>query len=184
MGTPMLRGLLTTSWLFLAANAALTALLVPFVAARLGRPAAVGVLVSGLGAGYLAGSALSRVLLDRGSTRTVLVCAYAAVGVCFLVLFNARTLAVALGALSLAGVPGAVLLVVVGHRMQTATPAEALGRVASAFAASDAFATLAGAVLGPALVALAGLAVAVNAFSAAVVLAAIAAAALIPAQGT
>jgi predicted MFS family arabinose efflux permease len=179
--TPLLRGLLTTSWLFLAANAALTALLVPFVAERLGAPpSSVGVLISGLGVGYIAGSALSKPLLDRCPTRAVLVCAYAAVGLSFLVLFNAPTFAVALVAVSVSGVPGAVLLVVTGHRMQTATPDQALGRVAAAFSASDASATLAGAVTAPVAVAHVALGTALNAFSAAVLLAAVAASVLIP----
>src|SRR5215217_7513071 len=78
LGTPILRGLLATSWLFLAANAAVTALFVPFVADRMDAPpSSVGVLISGLGVGYLIGSALSKVLLDRCPTRAVLVCAYA-----------------------------------------------------------------------------------------------------------
>jgi MFS family permease len=139
-----------------------------------------GVLVSGLGVGYIAGSALSKPLLDRCPTRAVLVCAYAAVGLSFLVLFNAPTFAVALVAVSVSGVPGAVLLVATGHRMQTATPDRALGRVAAAFSASDASATLTGAVAAPVAVAHVALGTALNAFSAAVLLAAVAASVLIP----
>lgn len=179
--TPMLRGLIATSWLFLPANAALTALLVPFVAERLRAPAAaVGVLVSGLGVGYLAGSALSKLLLDRCPTRPVLVVSYAVIGACFLVAFNARSFAVALAAISLCGVPGSILGVVSGHRMQTATPDRALGRVAAAFSASDATATLAGAVAAPVAVAHLTLGTALNAFSAAALLASLAAALLVP----
>lgn len=54
-----LRGLLAGSWLYWTANAGLTALLVPFATERLhasGR--AVGYLITGLGIGYLCGSAL------------------------------------------------------------------------------------------------------------------------------
>jgi len=179
--TPMLRGLMATSWLFLAANAGVTALLVPFVAERLRAPSqAVGLLVSGLGAGYLVGSAVSKPLLDRCRTRTVLTCAYAAVGGGFLVLFNAPTFAVALGAIAVCGVPGAILGVVIVHRMQTATPDRARGRVAAAFFASDATATLAGAVAAPVAVAHLALGTALNAFSGAVLIAAVAAAVLIP----
>lgn len=181
--TPMLRGLMATSWLFLPANAALTALLVPFVAERLRAPAAaVGVLVSRLGVGYVAGSAVSKVLLDRCPTRAVLVVAYAVIGACFLVAFNARSFSVALAAISICGVPGAILGVVSGHRMQTATPDRALGRVAAAFSASDATATLAGALAAPVAVAHLTLGTALNAFSAAALLASLAAALLLPAS--
>jgi predicted MFS family arabinose efflux permease len=180
--TPMLRGLIATSWLFLPANAALTALLVPFVAERLRAPAsAVGLLVSGLGLGYVAGSVLSKALLDRYATRWVLAVVYGMIGVCFLVAFNARSFTVALVAISICGVPGAVLGVVSGHRMQTATPDHALGRVAAAFSASDATATLAGAIAAPVAVAQLTLGTALNAFSAAALLASLAAALLLPA---
>jgi predicted MFS family arabinose efflux permease len=179
--TPMLRGLIATSWLFLPANAALTALLVPFVAERLRAPAAaVGVLVSGLGVGYVAGSVLSRLLLERVATRTVLAVSYAVIGACFLVTFNAHSFPMALAAITVCGVPGAVLGVVSGHRMQTSTPDGALGRVAAAFSASDATATLAGAVAAPVAVAHLTLGTALNAFSAAALLASFAAALLVP----
>lgn len=181
LGTPLLRGLMTTSWLFLAANAGLTALLVPFVAERLDAPpSSVGLLVSGLGVGYLIGSPLSKVVLDRCPTRAALVCAYAAVGLGFLVAFNATTFFVALVAISTCGVPGAILVVLTGHRMQTATPDRALGRVSAAFSASDATATLAGALAAPVAVAHLALGTALNVFSAAVLLAAVAASVLIP----
>ena len=179
--THMLRGLVVTSWLFLAGNAGVTALFVPFVAERLRAPTeSAGVLIAGLGIGYLVGSVVSKPLLDRVPTRPVLVCAYALVGLSFLVLFNAPTFSVALAAIAVSGVPGAVVFVVIGTRMQTATPDRALGRVAAAFSVSDATANLAGALAAPVAVAWLPFGVALNAFSAAVLLSAIAAALLIP----
>lgn len=180
--THMLRGLIVTSWLFLAGNAGVTALFVPFVAERLRAPAATGVLISALGVGYLAGSAVSKILLDRWPTRTILIGAYAVVGLSYLVLFNASSLALAVAAIAVSGVPGAVLLVVIGTRMQTATPDAALGRVAAAFSVSDATANLAGAVAAPLAVVYLPLGTALSAFSAAVLAAAAVAAILIPAR--
>ncbi|NUT33331.1 MAG: MFS transporter [Hamadaea sp.] len=179
--TPALRGLLATSTVFLTANAALTALLVPFCAAHLGDPdRTAGRLIAGLGVGYLCGSALSKPLLLRYAQRTILIWAYAAVGACFLVLFTASTLVVALGAITLCGVPGAVILVTVGHAVQTVTPGPLLGRVSAAFFSADATAAVAGGLLGPAAAAVAGLDRAVVGFSAAVLLAAAVAALTLP----
>lgn len=177
--TRVLSGLMIASWIYLAGNAGVTALFVPFVTERLGAPAAaVGVLISALGVGYLIGSAVSRPLLLR-DPRPTLVIAYALVGLSFLVLFNAPTFAVAVIAIGAAGIPGAIVLVLIGHRMQTATPDRALGRVAAAFSASDATATLAGAVAAPLAVAQLALGPALNVFSLVVVLASVAAFALL-----
>jgi predicted MFS family arabinose efflux permease len=168
--TPLLRGLLATSWVYWTANAALTALLIPFVATRLHSSGqALGYLVAGLGIGYLTGSAISRALIARYPTRTVLTAAYASVGLCFLVLFNATEPLVALVAITASGVPGAVAQVVTGHRLQTSTPDAVLGRVSAAFHTSDSVAAVAGALIGPAVTALSGLGTALNAFSTAVV---------------
>lgn len=176
-----LRGLLATSTVFLVANAGLTALLVPYCAAHLGNPdRAAGQLIAGLGVGYLCGSALSKHLLLRYAQRTILIWAYAAVGACFLVLFTASHLAVALGAVTLCGVPGAVILVTVGTTVQVITPSSLLGRVSAAFFAADASAAVAGGLLGPAAALVVGLDRAVVAFSGAVLLAAAMAALTLP----
>jgi predicted MFS family arabinose efflux permease len=169
--THMLVGLMVTSWLFLAGNAGVTALFVPFVAERLRQPGATGLLISALGVGYLAGSAVSKPLLDRCAMRPILIGAYAMVGASFLVLFNASTVAVAMVAIAVAGVPGSVVLVVIATRMQTATPDRALGRVAAAFSVSDATANLAGAVAAPVALAQFALGTALNLFTALVFLA-------------
>ena len=183
--TPLLRGLLATSWVYWTANAALTALLIPFVAARLQSSGqALGYLIAGLGIGYLCGSALSRILIPRYATRTILTAAYASVGLCFLVMFTATALPIALITVTASGIPGAVSQVVTGHRLQTATPDAILGRVSAAFHTSDATAAVAGALIAPAVVALAGLAAALNALSGAVLVTAALAIVVLPAANT
>jgi MFS family permease len=139
--TRMVLGLIVTTWLFWAANAALTILLV----ARAG--AGVGRLIAGLGLGYLAGSALAKTMILRYGTRTVLTGCYLSVGVCFVVAFAGP----ALWVIALAGVPGAVIGVAVRHRIQASVPAELLGRVSTAFLASDALAAVCGALAAPVL---------------------------------
>jgi MFS family permease len=136
--TPLLRGLLITSSLYWTLNAALTVLLIPFVAVRLdssGR--ALGYLIAGLGLGYLGGSALSRTVVTRYPARVVLVVAYASVGVCFLVLFSTTALPVALVAIIAAGVPGAVVQIAIEYHRQTSTSDAVLGRVSATFYTSD-----------------------------------------------
>ncbi len=156
--TPLLRGLIITSWAYWTVNAAGTVLLVPFVVRRLGGQGPdIGYLIAGLGAGYLIGAAASRAVISRYRTRPVLVTAYAAVGVCLAALFNAPTLTAAVIAAALAGIPGAVALVVTQCSVQAAAPDAVLGRVCAAFGASDAAAAIAGALLALALTAAAGL---------------------------
>jgi predicted MFS family arabinose efflux permease len=183
--TPLLRGLLVTSWVYWTANAALTALLIPFVAIRLHSSGqALGYLITGLGIGYLVGSPVSRILITRYPTRTILAAAYASVGVCFLLMFTATALSIALVAVTACGVPGAVAQVVTGCRLQTATPDPALGRVSAAFYASDSVAAVAGALIGPTVAALTGLDTALDAFSASVLVAAAMAVVVLPAAST
>ena len=184
-GTPLLRGLLATSWVYWTANAALTALLIPFVATRLHTSGqALGYLIAGLGIGYLCGSTLSRILIPRYATRTILIAAFASVGLCFFVMFTATTLPIALIAVTASGIPGAVAQVVTGHRLQTAAPDAVLGRVSAAFHTSDATAAVAGTLIAPAVVALAGLAAALNALSGAVLVTAALATIVLPAANT
>lgn len=156
--TRMLSGLIVTTWLFWAANAALTILLVAKAGAGVGR------LIAGLGLGYLAGSALARTTILRYGTRTVLTGCYLAVGACFVVAFASP----ALWVIALAGVPGALIGVAVRHRIQASTQPELLGRVSTAFFASDALAAVCGAaaapVLGPVLLSAVVLSVGVLAF--------------------
>ncbi|MCY1145006.1 MFS transporter [Actinoplanes sp. Pm04-4] len=169
----LLSGMLVGSFIFWVANAALTALLVPFVAQRLhGDGRVVGHLAAGLGAGYLLGSFVSRALVVRWTARTLLTVTYAAVGFCFLVLFATTNTAVAVVAITVAGVPGAVASVATNHHLQSAAPEDARGRVAAMFQTSDAAAAVAGALASPVAVALAGATAAPLVLSAVVLVAA------------
>ncbi|MEV0720934.1 MFS transporter, partial [Asanoa sp. NPDC050611] len=178
--TPVLRGMAVASCLYWTANAALTALLIPFVVDGLGRSGrVVGWLIAALGLSYLVGAAIARRLILRHATRTLLAFGYAAVGACFVVAFTATSVPRALVAVGLSGVPGAVTQIATAHRLQVSTPDAVLGRVASAFHLSDALAAVAGAVVGPGLLALAGLRPALITLSLAVVAAGLLAAALL-----
>lgn len=157
------RAVLGTNSLYLVANAALTALLVPFGVARLGGSAEVGYLLSALGLGFLVGAPISRRLLDRLPVRTGVALGQALVAGGFFATFNARSLPVALGAAALLGIPGVWVLVTVQTWVQRVTPAALLGRVSGAFVTTEAAATMAGAFAGPALGEVAGLTVALNA---------------------
>jgi hypothetical protein len=156
--TKMLSGLVATTWVFWAANAALTILLIPLAGAG------VGWLIAGLGLGYLLGSAVGKTMIIRYATRTVLTVCYLAVGGCFVVAFAVPALPV----IALAGVPGAVIAMAVRHRVQASTPDFLLGRVFAVFLASDASAGVVGALaaplLGPVALSAVVLAVAVMAF--------------------
>ncbi|MFI6740548.1 MFS transporter [Nonomuraea sp. NPDC050451] len=66
------RALLATNSVYLLANAALTALLIPFAVTHLGESVQVGYLLSALGLGFLLGAPVSRRLVDRFSARTTL----------------------------------------------------------------------------------------------------------------
>jgi len=170
--SPLLRGPLIGNGVFLTANAALTTLLVPFVTGPLNAPGAdVGYLISGLGAGFVLGSAASRLLLDRFSTRLLLSLAQLANGIAYFALFNAPTPATAVAAAALIGVPGSVLLISVETHVQRTAPPDMIGRVGSLFFAMDSLAAVTGAGFAPALVAAFGLAPALDIISAAALLA-------------
>jgi MFS family permease len=181
LGAPLLRGLLSTSWVYWTGNAALTALLVPFTAVRLhGSGQALGYVIAGLGVGYLAGSAIARPVLLRYRVRTILVVAYTSVGLCFVVLVNATALPVAVAAVTAAGVPGVVAQIAIGHRLQTAAPDAVLGRVAATFYTSDAVAAVTGALIAAVAITMVPLAAVLNAVSALVLLTGPTAAVLLP----
>lgn len=155
------RALLAGNTIYLLANAALTAMLVPFAVSRLGGGAEVGYVLSALGLGFVLGAPLGRRI--RLPLRTAVTCGQALVAGAFFVLFNAPSLVVALVAAVLVGVPGVFVLVTVQTWVQRATPDGLLGRVSAVFLTTEAAATLAGALAGPVLGELAGLAVALNA---------------------
>lgn len=168
-----LRGLATGNAIFLTANAGLTVLLVPLVVERLAAPGhAVGYVISGLGAGFLVGAALSGGTLDRLGVRVLITATQVATGFAFLALVNAPSLLAAVGAAVLVGIPGSMLLIGVETTIQRVSPAELLGRISALFFAVDSLAAIAGALAGPALVALLGLGPALNLLSAGALLAA------------
>ena len=111
--------LLIATFVFWTGNGSLTALLVPFAVTRLHSAGdAVGYLIAGLGVGYLCGAAISKTVILRYAARTVLTVSYAVVGLCFLVAFTATTLPVALVAITVSGVPGAISQVAVRQTLQ------------------------------------------------------------------
>src|SRR5207245_8922542 len=62
---PVARALLLVTVVFLAANASLSAVLIPFGIQRLGGSDHTGFLLAGLGTGFLLGAPVIRLLLDR-----------------------------------------------------------------------------------------------------------------------
>jgi predicted MFS family arabinose efflux permease len=168
---PVVAALLPATAVFLMANAALSALLVPLGVQRLGGSTAVGAVLAALGVGFLVGAPLLRVLVDRMPIRRLLACAQAVTVVGFGALVNAAALPLALAAAVVIGTAGSVVVQAPRTVTQRTVPAAALGRVGAVFGITDAAATLAGAVLGPVLAQAAGLGVAANG---AVVLAAVA----------
>ncbi|TDC02093.1 MFS transporter [Nonomuraea longispora] len=157
------RGLLATNSLYLLANAALTALLVPFGVTRLGGSVEVGYLLSALGLGFLVGAPLSRRLADRHSARTTVAAGQALVAAAFALLFNSTAPPVALVAAVLLGLPAVTVLVSVQTWVQRTTPEGLLGRVSSAFLTLEAAATMVGAFAGPAVSEVFGMPAALNA---------------------
>ncbi|MFI7609743.1 MFS transporter [Nonomuraea terrae] len=157
------RGLLVANSVYLLANAALTALLVPFGVTQLGGSVQVGYLLSALGLGFLAGAPVSRRLADRGAARTTVAAGQVLVAGAFALLFNSTALPVALAAAFLLGLPAVTVLVSVHTWVQRTTPEGLLGRVSAAFLTLEAVATMLGALAGPAVSEGSGLRVALNA---------------------
>ncbi|GAA2213736.1 MFS transporter [Nonomuraea monospora] len=177
---PATRALLAADGVYLLANAALTALLIPFGVARLGGSAEVGYLLSALGLGFLLGAPVSRRLVDRFAPRRVISVAQALVGAAFLLLFNSTSLPAALAAAALLGLPGVTVLVAIQTYVQRATPGHLLGRVTAVFLTVEAAATMTGAFAGPALSELSGLPVALNAACAVTLLSSLVTLCLVP----
>jgi hypothetical protein len=74
-------------------------------------------------------------------------------------------LPIAVLAVTAAGVPGAVAQIAVGQFRQTSTPDAVPGRVSAVFFTSDSVAAVSGALVAPAIVALTGLATALDSLS-------------------
>lgn len=143
--------LLLVNTLFLAANAALAALLVPFGVTVLGGSGQVGLVMSGLGVGFLLGAPLVRVLVDRIPPAHLLGGALVVTGVGFVLLFTSDTVTFALAWAALIGLVGSTVLVAGQTLLQRVTPNEVLGRISAVLFTGEAVATFTGAVVGPAV---------------------------------
>jgi MFS family permease len=145
------RALLLVNTLFLAANASLTALLVPFGVTVLGGSGQVGLVMSGLGVGFLLGTPLVRVLVDRVPPAQLLGGALVVTGVGFVLLFSSDTLTPALVSAVVVGLVGSTVLMAGQTTLQRVTPNQVLGRIGAVLFTGEAVATFAGAVAGPAV---------------------------------
>ncbi len=146
---PLARALLPVTIIFLAANASLSAVLIPLGIQRLGGSEHTGFLLSCLGAGFLTGAPLIRVLLDRAQPRTLLTASLTATAAGYFLLFTSSSLATALPAAAAVGMSGSMSLVIPQTALQRVIPNTALGRVSAVFLTSEAAATLTGAMAGP-----------------------------------
>lgn len=155
-GQPAARSLLPVTVIYLAANASLSALLIPLGIQRLGGGEHTGLLLACLGAGFLLGAPVIRVLIDRIQPRNLLAVTLAATACGYYLLFSSRSLATALPAAVIIGTFGSMSLVIPQTTVQRLIPGAVLGRVSAIFLTGEAAATLAGAVAGPFLAQAAG----------------------------
>jgi MFS family permease len=169
----ILRGILAGNGVFLTANAGLTALLVPLTVERLHAPGyAIGYLISGLGAGFLLGAAISTRAQTWLSVRNLLITTQVATAAAFFALVNAPSVGWAVAAAALIGIPGSILLITAETTVQRVTPTGMLARIGALFFAMDSLSVIAGALIAPALIKLAGLPATLNLLAAAALLAA------------
>src|SRR6266567_7465568 len=143
---PVTRALLPVTVIFLAANASLSAVLIPLGVQRLGGSEHTGLLLSGLGTGFLIGAPILRALLDRLQPRHLLTASLTATAAAYFLLFSSSSLTTALPAAVGIGMFGSMCEVIPLTAMQRVIPNAALGRVSSVFLTAEAAATLAGAV--------------------------------------
>jgi MFS family permease len=146
---PVTRALLPVTVIFLAANASLSAVLIPFGVHRLGGSEHTGFLLSGLGIGFLISAPVIRLLLDRVQPGTLLAASLTGSAGAYLLLFTSSSLATALPAAVAVGMFGSVSLVIPQTAMQRVIPDAVLGRVGAVFLTGEAAATLLGATAGP-----------------------------------
>ncbi|MEV0795217.1 MFS transporter [Kribbella sp. NPDC050459] len=176
-----LRGILIGQTTFLTANAGLTALLVPFTVGRLHAPGyVVGYLISGLGAGYLLGAALSTKAARLLGTRELLALTQLATAAAFFALFNAPNVPIAIVAAAFIGLPGSILLITAQTTIQRAAPPEVLASVSAIFFAADSLALLIGALAAPTVTLVLGLPLTLNVIAALAVGAAAVTPAVVP----
>jgi MFS family permease len=148
---PVARALFPVTVMFLAANASLSAVIIPFGVQRLGGSQQTGLLFAALGAGVLLSTPVLPVLLDRFQPRYLLTASLTATAIAYPLLFRSSALATALPAATAVGMFGSMSLVVPKTAVQRTVPNAILGRVSAVFLAGEAAATLVGAVVGPAL---------------------------------
>jgi MFS family permease len=176
-GQPVARALLPVTVIFLAANASLSAMLIPLGIRRLGGSENTGFVLSGLGVGFLLAAPLlralldrtlldrtllDRTLLDRTQPRILLTATLAVTATAQFGLFTSVSLATALPAAVAIGLFGSMSEVIPQTAMQRVIPNQVLGRISAVFLTGEAAAGLVGAVAGPFLAQathLAGLAV-------------------------
>jgi MFS family permease len=156
---PVARALLPVTVVYLAANASLSAVLIAFGIRRLGGSEHTGFLLAGLGAGFLVGAPVVRLLLDRLQPRILLAATLAANAAAYVGLFTSSSLSTALPAAAAIGLFGSMSLVIPQTIMQRVIPNTVLGRIGAVFLTGEAAATLAGAAAGPFLAQAAGLTV-------------------------
>ena len=178
---PFARTLLPVTVIFLAANASLSAVLIPFGLERLGGAERTGFLLAALGAGYLLGAPVIRLLLDRVQPGRLLAATLAATAVAYFALFTSSSLRSALPAAMAVGAFGSMSLVIAQTAVQRVIPNAVLGRAGAVFLTGEAAATLAGAAAGPVLAQAAGLTAVAAAASLVTLAAAVLARLLIPA---
>jgi predicted MFS family arabinose efflux permease len=161
-GQPMARALLLVTVIFLAANASLSAMLIPLGVRRLGGSEHTGFLLSALGVGFLVAAPLLRALLDRVQPRILLTVCLTATAIGQFGLFTSTSLATALPAAVAIGAFGSMSEVIPQTALQRVIPNAVLGRISAVFLTGEAAVSLIGAVAGPFLaqaVHLAGLAI-------------------------
>ena len=146
---PVARALLPITVIYLAANASLSAVLIPLGVGRLGGSEHTGILLSCLGVGYLIGAPAIRALLDRVQPRNLLTASLSANAAAYFLLFTSSSLASALPAAVAVGAFGSMSLVIPQTAMQRVIPNAVLGRVSAVFLTGGAAATLLGAAAGP-----------------------------------
>ena len=178
---PFARTLLPVTVIFLAANASLSAVLIPFGLERLGGAERTGFLLAALGAGYLLGAPVIRLLLDRVQPGRLLAATLAATAVAYFALFTSSSLRSALPAAMAVGAFGSMSLVIAQTAVQRVIPNAVLGRAGAVFLTGEAAATLAGAAAGPVLAQAGGLTAIAAAASLVTLAAAVLARLLIPA---
>jgi MFS family permease len=148
-GQPVARALLPVTVIFLAANASLSAMLIPLGIRRLGGSENTGFVLSGLGVGFLLAAPVLRAMLDRVQPRSLLTATLTATAAGYFLLFTSVSLATALPAAVAIGLFGSMSEVIPQTAMQRLIPDAVLGRISAVFLTGAAAAGLVGAVAGP-----------------------------------